>query len=282
MSRIIAFVNQKGGCAKTASVVNVGAILGQHGKKVLIVDADPQQNATLSVGVNPYALDRSLYDALLYPKTYVFSDIVQRTCFENLDLVPAKDDLYGADLDLVSEMGREDRLRRFLRPVHNTYDYILIDSPPALSLLSVNILNAASEVFVVLQAHPHSYLGLEMMLSTIRRVQENLNPRLTITGVIVTIYDTGTNVSRMIHERALADPRFKGKVFDTVIRKNITLANCTMADHSSVDGVPVFLGRPIVYFDKSSRGAEDYQKLADEIITQEHKNTRTQEHKGII
>lgn len=270
--RVIAFMNQKGGCGKTATAVSLGAIWGQQGHRTLVVDGDPQQNTTLSLGINPYTVEYTLYDALLKPKTCSFDEVVVSTGFENLDLVPSHDELYGADLDLVSEMGREERLKRFLRPAFRVYDYILIDSPPSLSLLSVNILNAAREVFIILQAHPHSYLGLEMLLSTIQKVQENLNPDLAITGVIVTIYDTGTKVSRLIHEKILTDPRLKGKVMETLIRKNITMANCTIAEEAEANGVPIFLGRPISYFDPGSHGAKDYEKLAREIETQSHNN----------
>ncbi|RMH72367.1 MAG: ParA family protein [Gemmatimonadetes bacterium] len=267
--RIIAFVNQKGGCGKTATTVSVGSILAERGKKVLLVDGDPQQHTTLSVGVNPYRIEHSLYEAMLDPRQFGYEKVRVKTAYENLDLLPATDNLYAVDLDLASAMNRDGRMERLLKPAIRHYDYILIDSPPALSLLTINILNAAKEIFIVLQAHPHSYLGLEMLLQTVEQVKENINPKLRITGLVLTIFDTGTNVSKRIQEKVQLDDRVSEFLFQTVIRKNITLANSTMALEEEYEGVPVFLGKPINHYDRHSNSSKDYHKLVDEIIQME-------------
>ncbi len=267
--RIIANVNQKGGCGKTATTVSIGSILAEKGRKVLLVDGDPQQHTTLSSGINPYSVENSLYEGMLDPKKYSLENVALHTAYKNLDLIPATDNLYAIDLDLASAMNRDGRLKRLLKPAIRHYDYILIDSPPALSLLTINILNAANELFIVLQAHPHSYLGLEMLLHTVDQVRDNINPTLEISGLILTIYDTGTNVSKCIHEKVQTDKRVCQILFNSVIRKNITIAKSTMAMEEEYDGVPIFLGRPINHYNRQSNSYKDYTNLVEEIMQME-------------
>jgi len=264
-SRVIAFLMQKGGVGKTCSCVNIAAILGKQGFKVCVVDGDAQQNATTCLGVNPYSLERSLYDAIIEPAKYHFNDIVVKTEFENVDLVPSNEDLYSADIDLVSVYNREGRLKTFLKPALRQYNYILIDSPPALSLFTVNIMTATQEIFIVVQAHPLSYLGLGRLLDDIDQVKQHLNRDLKITGVILTMFEHGTKISQTIESRLGNDERIKDLMFKTAIRKNTTLSRASLADEEVVDGLPIFLGRPINYYDPRSRGAEDYQSLTEEI-----------------
>lgn len=256
MPRIIAVCNQKGGVGKTTSVINVGACLASTGQKVLLVDIDPQANCTSGVGINPTSLPLTLFDVLVQPnkfKIFRMEDLVTKTKWPNLDIVPAHPDLSGAELHLVRKIGRESLLRKNLDPVCRPYDFILIDTPPSLSLLTINALTAAREVMIASRAEPWSLDGIENLLDTIDVIHEELNPDLHISGVILTVIHERANLSKEIVQRLEEDPRLKGKTFRTRVRRNIKLVEA--ADR----------GVPAVHLAPGSHGAEAFMALAREI-----------------
>lgn len=249
--RIFCFANQKGGVAKTTTVVNLGAYLAAAGRRVLVVDTDPQSNATTSLGVNPRELSVSLYDVLV--EQLPIQQALTLTDQLGLDLIPATTDLAGAELELSSQMARERLLARALKPVADQYDYILIDEPPSLGLLTVNGLTAASHgVVIPVQCEYLALEGLSLLLETIRQVREVLNSQLKIAGVVLTMFDARTNLGQQVVQEVR--DYFPHEVFQTIIPRNVRLSEAP--SH----------GQTILNYAPSSPGALAYQALAAEFL----------------
>ncbi|NVM20865.1 MAG: ParA family protein [Desulfobacterales bacterium] len=253
-TQIIAVVNEKGGVGKTVTVLNLGAALCLKGKKVLIVDMDPQFNATRGLGISPGKDGTSVYDIIKLPEPVPAQSVVLQTPWKRLDLIPSNADLSGFEVELANEQGRENRLNEVLAPIVDIYDFVLVDTPPSLSLLTVNVLTFASDILIPCQTHPYAYGAMDELVETISIIKDEINPDIRIMGVAATFFDRRTRVSNKILEDLRADKRFKGKLFDTVIRINTTIAESA------------YYGKPVVFFRPSSTGAADYLALADEIL----------------
>ncbi|MBR0448970.1 MAG: ParA family protein [Peptococcaceae bacterium] len=249
MGKVIVVANQKGGVAKTTTSVNLAAGLAYYKKKVLLLDLDPQGNASSGLGVNKNALEHSTYDVLV---NFVPIDKITVEINKKLSLVPAKVELAGAEMELVSAISRESRLKNALEEVRDQYDYIIIDTPPSLGLLTLNALTAADSFLVPIQCEYFALEGLSQLLSTIKIVQKNLNPKLEMEGILMTMFDNRTNLANQV----VADVKenFKDKVFKTIIPRNVRLSEA-----------PSF-GMSIIDYDIKSKGAETYLALAKEVI----------------
>jgi chromosome partitioning protein len=247
--RIIALANQKGGVGKTTTTVNLGASLAELGHRVLIVDLDPQGNASTGLGINPRALEASMYDVLLHELP--LEDAVEAAAVRNLFLAPANLDLAGAEIELVPAFSRELRLRNALTAVAEDYEYVLIDCPPSLGLLTVNALAAASEVMVPIQCEYYALEGLGQLLRNVDLVQRNLNPELRVSHIVLVMYDARTNLAEQVATEVRS--HFGNTVCRTVIPRTIRLSEA-----------PSF-GQPINVFDPTSRGAVAYRELAKEV-----------------
>lgn len=250
MGKVIAIANQKGGVGKTTTSINLAAGLAMEGKKVLVVDCDPQGNTTSGLGINKADVKQCIYDVMI--NEVPITDVIVRTDIENLDLVPATIQLAGAEIELVQVISREHRLKRSLHPVQDRYDYLLIDCPPSLGVLTVNSLTAADSVLIPIQCEFYALEGLGQLLNTIRIVQKHLNKRLEIEGVLLTMFDARTNLSVQVMEEV--KKYFQHKVYKTVIPRNVRLSEAP--SH----------GMPIVLYDPRSRGAACYIDLAKEVI----------------
>ena len=248
MGRILAVSNQKGGVGKTTTSVNVAASLAEAGKSVLLVDLDPQGNATSGLGFDVHTLEKSTYDVLVNGLS--LAEVVQETALKNLYLLPTDQNLAGAEVELVTVLAREQRLKQALEVA--TYDYIIIDCPPALSLLTINALTAATEVLIPVQAEYYALEGLGQLLQTIQSVKATTNPRLEILGVVLTMYDKRTSLSEQV--AAELKQHFGEKLFTTVIPRTVRLAEA-----------PSF-GKTVFEHDKWSKGARAYKQLAKEIV----------------
>jgi chromosome partitioning protein len=252
--RIIAIANEKGGVGKTATVVNLGAGLSRLGKKVLLVDMDPQFNATKGVGVTVAEDMPSVYNLLKSPGETSAADAVVKTSWEGLDLMPSHIDLSGIEVELSGVAGRENRLKEVMASLNGTYDVILVDTPPSLSLLTVNVFSYAGEVMVPCQTHPYAYDALEDLFDTISIIQEGINRNLTITGIVPTFFDGRTRVSRNVLDKLKSHDVYGGILFDTVVRANTTIAESAAES------------KPVVFFRTRSFGALDYMALAEELV----------------
>ncbi|MFC4077240.1 ParA family protein [Salinithrix halophila] len=250
MSRVVAIANQKGGVGKTTTSINLGASLASQGKKTLIVDIDPQGNTTSGLGINKADVKQCIYDVLI--NELPVADVIYPTSVGHLDLVPATIELAGAEIELVQTLSREHRLKRSLQSVRDQYDYILIDCPPSLGVLTINSLTAADAVLIPIQCEFYALEGLGQLLNTVRIVQKHLNKRLEIEGVLLTMYDGRTNLSIQVMDEV--KKYFQQKVYHTVIPRNVRLSEAP--SH----------GKPILTYDARSRGAECYVELAKEVI----------------
>lgn len=250
MGLVIAIANQKGGVGKTTTAVNLSACMAAAGRKILVIDLDPQGNASSGLGIDKGALELSLYDAMVDGAP--LANLIQSTMVEHLRIVPATKDLVGADVELVDAERREFRLRDAIEPIRDQFDYVFIDCPPSLSLLTLNGLVAADGVLVTLQCEYYALEGLSELLQTIVRVRDNLNAKLKLFGVLLTMFQH-TNLSNQV----VADVRshLGAKVFDTVIPRNVTLSEA-----------PSF-GKPVIYYDLKSAGARAYLALAREVVS---------------
>ena len=253
-TRNVAVANEKGGVCKTVTVINLSAALAGMGKRVLVVDMDPQANATHGLGVTVADGMPTTYDIIKNHKSPAVAKAVVKTAWEGLDLLPSDAELAGADIELVNEYGRENRLKRALAGIQDTYDFIIMDTPPSLSLLTVNVFTFATEVLVPCQTHPYAYAALENLFDTIEVVQDEINAGLEVKGIVPTFFDQRTRVSHEILEKLRTDQRYRHLICASIIRINTTIAESANA------------GMPIMHFRKNSSGAADYQGLAEELL----------------
>jgi chromosome partitioning protein len=249
MSKTLAICNQKGGTGKTTTAINLSACLAQIPRKVLLIDLDPQGNATSGFGLDKREIKKSVYHVMLSENE--ISSIIHKTMLEHCFIVPSNVDLTGAEVELVNTMAREFRLKKALEKEKDKFDYIIIDAPPSLGLLTINALCAADSVLIPVQCEYYALEGLTQLASTINLVKEHLNPHLSIEGVLLTMADFRTNLTKEV----IAEARnyFKDKVYDTIIPRNIRLTEA-----------PSY-GKPIILYDKESIGAHKYNELAQEI-----------------
>jgi len=259
VSRVIAVSNQKGGVAKTTTVINLGASLAAAERRVLVIDADPQANLTSGLGLRSEQARKTLYDVLL--DGVPLADILLDTDLPGLQVAPADRHLTGAEIELVSQDARETRLRAALAPLREAFDYVLIDSPPSLGLLTVNALTACDNVLIPLQAEYFALEGVSELVGTIRRLQAGPNAGLDVLGVVLTMVDERTNLSQQVKEEVRA--HFGSKLFKTQVPRNVRLAEA-----------PSF-GKPVLLYDVRSRGAKAYLALAQEVLS--HEKTRPRE-----
>lgn len=256
MGKAIAIFNQKGGVGKTTTNINLGASLAMKGKKILMLDIDPQGNTTSGIGVSKKDLDATVYE-LLIEEDYDPRKVILHTGIKNLDLIPANVDLAGAEIELVELEGREKRLKRALDKIRGDYDYIFIDCPPSLGLLTINSLSAVESVLIPIQCEFYALEGVSQLVSTIDLVKKNLNKDLEIEGVVLSMFDGRTNLSIQVVQEV--KKYFGSKVYSTVIPRNIRLAEA-----------PSF-GMAITEYDPKSRGAEAYMEFANEFLEWEGK-----------
>ena len=250
MALTLAVVNQKGGVGKTTTAVNLAACLADLGRKVLLVDVDPQGNATSGVGIVKTGLRACIYDVLINDEPV--EDVILPTDYRNLHLIPARLDLAGADIELMSMMSRETKLKQALGPAQGKYDFIVIDCPPSLGLLTINVLAAAEYAILPIQCEYYALEGISQLLKTIELVKQHLNTNLKIAKVLLTMFDYRTNLSQQVVKEV--QMFFKDEVSQTIIPRNVRLSEAP--SH----------GRPIISYDPKSKGAEAYKKFAAEVM----------------
>ena len=253
MVKVIALANQKGGVGKTTTAVNLAACLAAEGRKVLLVDSDPQGNTTSGLGLDKRDIKKSIYDILV--NDVPAKDVIVPTAYENLSLLPATIALAGAEIELVNMMSRENRLKNALERVKYNYDYVLIDCPPSLGLLTLNALTAASSVMIPIQCEFYALEGVTMLMNTIQLVQRNLNPALKLEGVVMTMFDARTNLASDVVSEV--KKYFSAKMYNTIIPRNVKLSEAP--SH----------GEPVIVYGPRSKGAQVYQELAREVIGDE-------------
>ncbi len=250
MGRVIAIANQKGGVGKTTTTVNIAASLAAAEKKVLLIDADPQGNSTSGMGVDRKDLTGTTYD--LFTGKKPFAEIKKNTHFPWLDVVPAGIDLVGVEIELIQTIARERVLKKAIAPFRDNYDYIFIDCPPSLGLLTVNALTAADGVLIPVQTEYYALEGLSALMNTIKLIKQDLNPELAIEGVLLTMYDSRNNLATQVSQEVRK--YFGDKVYATVIHRNVALSEAP--SH----------GKPVLLYDIRSRGAQSYLELAKEVL----------------
>lgn len=254
MGKIISIANQKGGVGKTTTAINLASSLAIQGKKVLIIDADPQANATSGLGIDPKSMNSSIYECLV--DDYPINGTQVKTCIDGLELVGSRIDLVGAELELINKPNREKVMRNILAPIKSNYDFILIDCSPSLGLITVNALTAADSVIIPVQAEYFALEGISKLLNTIRIIKSKLNPALAIEGFLLTMYDARLRLANQIYEEL--KNHFGEMVFNTVIPRNIRLSEAP--SH----------GLPAILYDAESRGATSHLQLAQELISKPH------------
>jgi len=255
MGKTIAIANQKGGVGKTTTAINLSAALSVSGLRVLLVDADPQANATSGVGIPRGSFRRNIYHSIILDEPV--RGVILATAFKALSLLPADRSLAGAEVELVEVENREFVLREVLRPVKDDYDYVIIDCPPSLSLLTINALSAADSLLVPIQCEYYALEGVTELFDTLARIRRTLNPNLTVEGLLLTMYDERINLSAAVANDLRG---FYGRqVFETMIPRNVRLAEA-----------PSY-GKPIIFYDERSRGAEAYLQLAREVLNHDTK-----------
>ena len=252
MAKVIAIATQKGGVGKTTTSVNLSACLGELGQRVLLIDIDPQGNATSGLGIDKGKIEKSIYDVLV--DDIPIKDTVIGTEVDNLKVLPATIQLAGAEIELVASMSRETKLKKAIDKIKNEYDFIIIDCPPSLGLLTINSLTAANSILVPIQCEFYALEGLSQLLKTITLIQDNLNQDLVLEGVVLTMFDSRTNLSGQVVQEV--KNHFQQKVFKTIIPRNVRLSEA-----------PSF-GRPVIKYDPKSKGAEVYYNLAKEVLAQ--------------
>ncbi|NLK63379.1 MAG: ParA family protein [Fusobacteria bacterium] len=247
---IISIVNQKGGVGKTTTAVNVSSFLALQNKKVLLIDLDPQGNATTGLGIDKMGLDNSVYNVLI--EDINIENVIIKNLYNNLDVLPAKIDLAGAEIELVGKMSREKKLKKSLDKIKSNYDVIIIDCPPSLGLLTINALSSSDSVIIPIQCEFYALEGLSQLLNTINIVKSELNPELEIGGIILTMFDQRIKLSEEVVKEV--KNYFKDKVFETIIPRNVRLSES-----------PSY-GKPISEYDQKSKGALAYENVAKEVI----------------
>ena len=252
MAKVIAIANQKGGVGKTTTSVNLSACLGELGQRVLLIDIDPQGNATSGLGIDKGKIEKSIYDVLV--DDIPIKDTVIGTEVDNLKVLPATIQLAGAEIELVASMSRETKLKKAIDKIKNEYDFVIIDCPPSLGLLTINSLTAANSILVPIQCEFYALEGLSQLLKTITLIQDNLNQDLVLEGVVLTLFDSRTNLSGQVVQEV--KNHIQQKVFKTIIPRNVRLSEA-----------PSF-GRPVIKYDPKSKGAEVYYNLAKEVLAQ--------------
>ena len=250
MGRVIALANQKGGVGKTTTSINLGACLAKLGQKVLLIDADAQGNATSGLGIRKADIKADVYDVLV--NEVPMTDVIIHTSRKNLDIVPATIQLSGAEIELTSQMAREKRLADAVVPIRDSYDYILIDCPPSLGMLTINAFTACDTILIPVQSEYYALEGLSQLLNTIQLVQKHFNPNLKIEGVLLTMLEARTNLGNEVVEEVKRF--FKDKVYQTIIPRNVRLSEAPSHGMSIID------------YDPSSRGAKEYMALAKEVL----------------
>ena len=252
MTKIIAITNQKGGVGKTTTAVNLSSCLAAAEKKTLLIDMDPQANSTSGVGLDKESVEYSIYDVMIGQRTV--SEVVATTELNYLQVVPSAISLVGAEVELVGMLSRETRLKSALSTIDGEYDYIIIDCPPSLGLLTINALTASDSVIIPIQCEYYALEGVGQLMNTVTLVQQHLNPALVVEGVLLTMYDGRLNLSKQVSDEVRR--HFDSKVYNTVISRNVRLSEA-----------PSF-GKPIILYDICSSGAENYMAFTQEVLSQ--------------
>ena len=250
MAKVIAIANQKGGVGKTTTAVNLSACLAYKGKKVIVIDVDPQGNTTSGLGIEKKNVGKSIYDVIINDES--IESTLMKTMIDNLYICPSNIQLVGAEVELVSVISRETRMKAAIEDIRDKYDFIIIDCPPSLGLLTLNALTAADTILVPIQCEYYALEGLSQLMNTVKLVQRHLNPSLDVEGVVLTMFDARTNLSIQVVEDVKR--YFRNKVYRTIIPRNVRLSEA-----------PSF-GLPIILYDPKSKGAECYLDLAQEVI----------------